>query len=81
MMHSSGLGRLRLVTPPSGESQEAEDAKLAVALINGEARAAELAWDRYAPLVHGIVSRALGPDAEVEDVTQEIFYRLFSRIR
>ncbi len=42
--------------------------------------AAELAWDRYAPLVHGIVSRALGPDAEVEDVTQEIFYRLFSRI-
>jgi RNA polymerase sigma-70 factor (ECF subfamily) len=81
MMHSSGLGRLRLVTPPSGESQEAEDAKLARALIDGEARAAELAWDRYAPLVHGIVSRALGPDAEVEDVTQEIFYRLFSRIR
>jgi RNA polymerase sigma-70 factor (ECF subfamily) len=39
-----------------------------------------MAWDRYAPLVHGIVSRALGPDAEVEDVTQEIFYRLFSRI-
>ena len=81
MMHSSGLGRLRLVAPPSGESQEADDAKLALALMNGEARAAELAWDRYAPLVHGIVSRALGPDAEVEDVTQEIFYRLFSRIR
>src|SRR3954468_4416409 len=81
MMHSSGLGRLRLVTPPSGESQEAEDAKLARALIDGEARAAELAWDRYAPLVHGIVSRALGPDSEVEDITQEIFYRLFTRIR
>ena len=31
--------------------------------------------------MHRIVSRAIGPDAEVEDVTQEIFYRLFSRIR
>ena len=30
--------------------------------------------------MHRIVSRAIGPDAEVEDVTQEIFYRLFSRI-
>ncbi|HVZ85544.1 MAG TPA: sigma-70 family RNA polymerase sigma factor [Polyangia bacterium] len=82
MVFSSGQGRLRLVTPPSGgASQTTEDAELARALIAGEARAAEMAWDRYAPLVHGIVSRALGPDAEVEDVTQEIFYRLFARIR
>lgn len=80
MMHSSGQSRLRLVTPPAA-TQPLEDAELARALIAGEPRAAELAWDRYAPLVHGIVSRALGPDAEVEDVTQEIFYRLFSRIR
>jgi RNA polymerase sigma-70 factor, ECF subfamily len=80
MVYSSGQGRLRLVTPAAGASQEADDAALALALIAGKARAAELAWDRYAPLVHGIVSRALGPDAEVEDVTQEIFYRLFARI-
>ncbi len=80
MVHSSGQGRLRLVTPAAAASQEDDDAALARALIAGKARAAELAWDRYAPLVHGIVSRALGPDAEVEDVTQEIFYRLFARI-
>jgi RNA polymerase sigma-70 factor (ECF subfamily) len=80
MVYSSGQRRLRLVTPPGGASHEADDAALARALIEGQARAAELAWDRYAPLVHGIVSRALGPDAEVEDVTQEIFYRLFARI-
>jgi RNA polymerase sigma-70 factor (ECF subfamily) len=80
MTYSSGQGRLRLVTPPAGASQESDDATLAQALIEGKARAAEVAWDRYAPLVHGIVSRALGPDAEVEDVTQEIFYRLFARI-
>jgi RNA polymerase sigma-70 factor (ECF subfamily) len=73
--------RLRLVTSAAEEAENvARDMELAHALMAGEARAAELAWDRYAPLVHGIVSRALGPDAEVEDVTQEIFYRLFSRI-
>ena len=81
MVYSSGQGRLRLVTPAAAASLEAEEAALARALIEGQANAPELAWDRYAPLVHGIVSRALGPDAEVEDVTQEIFYRLFSRIR
>ena len=62
------------------EADAARDTALAHALMAGDAQAAELAWDRYAPLVHGIVSRALGPDGEVEDVTQEIFYRLFSRI-
>jgi RNA polymerase sigma-70 factor, ECF subfamily len=80
MVYSSGQGRLRLVTPAADASHEVDDAGLARALIEGKAHAAELAWDRYAPLVHGIVSRALGPDAEVEDVTQEIFYRLFARI-
>jgi RNA polymerase sigma-70 factor (ECF subfamily) len=80
MVYSSGQGRLRLVTPAAAAAHEADDATLARALIEGQAHAAELAWDRYAPLVHGIVSRALGPDAEVEDVTQEIFYRLFARI-
>src|SRR6185503_8672638 len=79
-MHFSGQSRLRLVTPPAA-AQPLEDAELARALIAGEPNAPELAWDRYAPLVHRIVSRALGPDAEVEDVTQEIFFRLFARIR
>jgi RNA polymerase sigma-70 factor (ECF subfamily) len=72
--------RLRLAVPPADESESARDAELAHLLIAGDPQAAETAWDRYAPVVHGIVSRALGPDAEVEDVTQEIFYRLFSRI-
>ena len=72
--------RLRVVASSGDESDAARDTALANALLAGETEAAQLAWDRYAPLVHGIVSRALGPDAEVEDVTQEIFYRLFSRI-
>jgi len=72
--------RLRVVASSTDEADSARDVELAHALLAGDTSAAELAWDRYAPLVHGIVSRALGPDAEVEDVTQEIFYRLFSRI-
>jgi len=75
-----GHGRLRLVTPPAVASLD-DEMTLARALMAGESHAAEVAWERYAPLVHRIVSRALGPDAEVEDVTQEIFYRLFSRIQ
>jgi RNA polymerase sigma-70 factor (ECF subfamily) len=71
---------MRLVATAPDESEAARDLELAHALINGQPEAAVLAWERYAPLVHRIVSRAIGPDAEVEDVTQEIFYRLFSRI-
>ena len=81
MTYPTGHARLRLVTPATGEPDPTPDVELARALIAGEPGAAEIAWDRYAPLVHRIVSRALGPEAEVEDVTQEIFYRLFTRIR
>jgi RNA polymerase sigma-70 factor (ECF subfamily) len=81
MFDPSRNAHLRLLAPSPGAPDETADVDLARALIAGAARAPELVWDRYAPLVHGIVSRALGPDGEVEDVTQEIFYRLFSRIR
>jgi len=77
------LHRMRLVAAATASPEEASatDLELARALIDGTSHAAEAAWERYSPLVHRIVSRAIGPDAEVEDVTQEIFYRLFSRIR
>jgi RNA polymerase sigma-70 factor (ECF subfamily) len=73
---------MRLVATTAEESEAARDRdiELARALMEGTNQAAEMAWERYSPLVHRIVSRAIGPDAEVEDVTQEIFYRLFSRI-
>jgi RNA polymerase sigma-70 factor (ECF subfamily) len=74
------LHRMRLVAATADASEVASDTELARALIDGVPNAPELAWERYSPLVHRIVSRAIGPDAEVEDVTQEIFYRLFSRI-
>jgi RNA polymerase sigma-70 factor (ECF subfamily) len=81
MTFQTGHARLRLVAPAPATPEATPDVNLALALIAGEPGAPQVAWDRYAPLVHRIVSRALGPEAEVEDVTQEIFYRLFTRIR
>ena len=72
--------RLRFALSAAERTDGTPDAELAHALIAGQPNAPEQAWDRYAPLVHRIVSRALGPDAEVEDVVQEIFFRLFARI-
>jgi RNA polymerase sigma-70 factor (ECF subfamily) len=35
---------------------------------------------RYAPRVHGILRRTLGPAWETEDAVQEVFLRLFSKL-
>lgn len=56
------------------------DAELVAALGRGEAWAAEEVWDRHAASVRRVITRALGPRPEVEDLTQETFMRIFSRI-
>jgi RNA polymerase sigma-70 factor (ECF subfamily) len=38
-------------------------------------------WNRFAPLVFNMASRALGSQDEAEDITQEVFYRLFARVK
>jgi RNA polymerase sigma-70 factor, ECF subfamily len=38
-------------------------------------------WNRYAPMVYGLLDRALGSAGESEDVTQEVFLRVFAAIR
>jgi RNA polymerase sigma-70 factor (ECF subfamily) len=65
---------------PTGPRAELTDAEVALALIGGESWAPAVAWNRYAPMVYGIANRALGREAEAEDVTQEVFYRLFARV-
>ena len=57
-----------------------DDISLALALRSRDSRAPREAWARFTPMVRGIVIRGLGPNAEIEDVTQEIFCRLFARI-
>ena len=56
------------------------DASLATAAIAGEPAAAGLLWERFSPLVRGLIRRSLGPDRDVEDHVQEVFLRLFEQI-
>ncbi len=62
---------------PAPSPQEVE---LVAALGRGEPWAAQEVWDRHAPGVRRLMARALGPRPEVDDLTQEVFMRVFSRI-
>ena len=57
-----------------------DDLSLARALLSRDSRAPKEAWVRFSPIVRAIVARRLGPGADVEDLTQEIFYRVFAKI-
>lgn len=65
---------------PVGSLETSSDTELVGALVAGRADAPAATWNRYAPLVFGICSRALGSEIEAEDLTQDVFYRLFARI-
>jgi RNA polymerase sigma-70 factor, ECF subfamily len=56
------------------------DAALANAAIAGEPAAAGLIWERFSPLVRGLVRRSLGPDRDVEDHVQDVFLRFFEQV-
>ncbi len=58
-----------------------EDHDLAEALVAGEAWAATATWNKHAPMVFRFLHRSLGPHGEVEDLTQEVFLRVFANVR
>ena len=76
-MPERGSGHLHLV-PAGGEAPP--DGELIAALRRGEEWAAAGVWDRFAPLVRRILFRALGPAADVEDLVQETFLRLYRKL-
>jgi RNA polymerase sigma-70 factor (ECF subfamily) len=53
--------------------QEPGDAQIAQLFSCGDERALALAYQRWAGLVHGIATRALGSSQDAEDVTQQVF--------
>jgi RNA polymerase sigma-70 factor, ECF subfamily len=61
------------------ELSEASDVELALQLQARSPEAARAAWERYSPLVRRILSRALGPERDVEDSLQEVFLCLFNK--
>jgi len=57
-----------------------DDATLARALCDQEPNAQRVAWDRFSPMVRGIVRRSLGPEFDADGVVQEVFLCLFQKV-
>jgi RNA polymerase sigma-70 factor (ECF subfamily) len=70
---------LRLVL--ASETAEPDDPTLVRALAAREEWAARTTWNRHAPMVYGLLDRALGAAGESEDLVQEVFLRVFAAIR
>ncbi len=61
--------------------RQASDREVAEALIAGEPWASGEAWQRFAPMVLVMCERCLGSRSEAEDLTQEVFYRVFRKAK
>jgi RNA polymerase sigma-70 factor (ECF subfamily) len=57
-----------------------EELSLARAVVAGEPWAQREVWERYAPLVNGVLRRALGPGHDFDDLLQDVFLRVFARV-
>jgi RNA polymerase sigma-70 factor (ECF subfamily) len=58
----------------------ADDAALVRALVARQPAAAAAAWDRFAPLVRGLLWQSLGAFSDVDDLAQDVFLHFFRRI-
>ena len=56
------------------------DAELLRMLSEDQKRAVLATWLRFAPLVHRLLKRALGPEDDVRDLAQVVFAELFRRV-
>jgi RNA polymerase sigma-70 factor (ECF subfamily) len=56
---------------------DADDARLARAALAGQVWAQREIWFRFAPMVYSLFSRALSPRHDPDDLTQEVFLRVF----
>jgi RNA polymerase sigma-70 factor (ECF subfamily) len=56
------------------------DAELVSALRADDPGAPAMLWSRCSPAVGRFLARALGPSLEIEDLTQEVFLRVFVRL-
>jgi RNA polymerase sigma-70 factor, ECF subfamily len=70
---------LSLVEAPDRRSTS--DGDLARSLMTGSDWATAETWRRFAPMVMMMAARALGSEAEAEDVAQEVFHRVFRKAK
>ena len=89
VLHGGGSDRVPLSAPEatlgvSGGDERvganADDAMVARAALAGQAWAQREIWFRFAPLVCGLFRRALGSRHDHDDLTQEVFLRVFRRL-
>src|SRR5271170_789439 len=79
-----GQGRenlpLRLVGQADRPAPTPTDAELVEALCAKQAWAEVAVWRRYATFVHQVAHRWLGSRHDAEDILQQVFFCLFTRI-
>jgi len=63
------------------DRRAASDGDVARALSAGEAWAAVETWRRFAPMVLTLAKRTLGSHSEAEDVGQDVFCRVYRKVR
>jgi len=64
----------------AGSERPLTDAELIRGLRADDPGAAAVLWARYSPSVGRVLGKALGPCLEIEDLTQEVFLRVFRRL-
>jgi RNA polymerase sigma-70 factor (ECF subfamily) len=76
----SAARRAYLTVVPPVDGTAWTDRELVTALAARDPRASVHAWRKYAPRIFGIVERTLGLASDAEDITQDIFLRVFARV-
>jgi RNA polymerase sigma-70 factor, ECF subfamily len=61
------------------EAGQPEDAELLSAIARGDRQAYRTLYQRYAPILLGLLSRILGDRGEAEDVLQEVFLQIWKK--
>jgi RNA polymerase sigma-70 factor, ECF subfamily len=62
---------------PARSEDDAEDVRLMRLVAGGDTRAFEQLIERHQALVSGTVARMLGSNADVEDIAQQVFIRVW----
>jgi len=68
-------------TRPTDDAAALEDQALLARVADGDSRALDALYDRYARVVYGVALRILGEAELAEDVVQETFWRVWRRAR
>lgn len=76
-MVNSPRASMRLVR---SEDRAPDSQALVRALARGERWAQELLWEQHSPMVFRLMERGLGPRGDAEDLTQEVFLQVYSKI-